>query len=212
MNERIRGGRGKRQRRQKVKPKGIFCLEGDWWGKIARQASVEPALEVLHQWDPYYIPYVHRDVATRAEFDHDLSKWCQKGASKYPILYLAFHGDPGVIYTGDRRKGENTVSLDELEDQLEGACSRRIIHFGSCSTIDVNGNRINRFLRNTGALAVCGFREAVYWLDSTAFELVVFGAMQLNALTLRGARAMRNRIMNQNKAMAKELGFRMVVQ
>ena len=201
-----------RKRGPRVKPKGIFCIEGSWTGRIDQPMSVRPALELLHQWHPFNIPFVHRDVITRAEFEAYLSKWCQKSAQKrYPILYLAFHGQQETLYIGDNRKKENTVSLDEIEDLLAGRCDQRIIHFGGCGVIDTNGNRLNRFLRNTEALAVCGYREDVLWLDSIAFEMLIFGAMQLNTLTRSGARAMQRRIEGEGGGLARRLGFRMVV-
>jgi hypothetical protein len=126
--------------------------------------------------------------------------------------HLGFHGDPGVIYLGDGRKRANTISLEDLEERLAGKCHRRIIHFGTCATLDVNGHRLNRFLRNTGALAVTGYREYVYWLSSAAFEILVFGAMQDNSLTRLGAKAMRNSILKESPYLARKLGFRMVVR
>jgi len=203
-----------KKRRQTVKPKGIFCIEGSWTGRIDKPMSVRPALELLGQWDPFNIPFSHRDVITRAEFEVYLKKWCQVGnQKKYPILYIALHGDTDELYLGDGRKSENTVTLDELEDMLSGQCHRRIIHLGSCGTMNVHGRRLNRFLRNTRALAVCGYCEDVLWLDSMAFELMVFGAMQLNSLTRPGAKAMSRRIFNKKKSgeMARSLGFRMVI-
>jgi hypothetical protein len=196
---------------KRVKPKGVFCIEGDWWGKVHRQSSVRPALELLHQWDPYYIPFVHRDVATRQEFEYYVRKWRQKGTRKYPILYLAFHGDPGVLYVGDGRASRNRVSLDDVADLLDAACAGRIIHFGSCGTLDLHGHRLNGFLKRTHALAICGFCDSILWLDSTAFDLHVFAAMQLNALTRSGARAMNTRIRSQHRSLAKRLGFRMII-
>ncbi len=79
------------------RPNGIFCLEGDWWGLFKRPASIRPVLELLSQWDPYHVPYIHRNVATRAEFDHYLTKWKQSAAVRYPILNLSFHGETGAL-------------------------------------------------------------------------------------------------------------------
>ncbi len=173
--------------------------------------SVRPALDLLSQWQPYAIPFVHRDVITRAEFNAYIEKWCQQSSSRFPILYLAFHGDSTSIQVGDARRSENCVSLDELEDMLFGRCARRIIHLGSCGSVDVNGNRLNRFLRNTGALAIFGYRGYIDWLESMAFELTIFAAMQMNTLTRSGVRAMKRQIERSSGAMAKRLDFRAVV-
>jgi len=152
--------------------KGIFCLEGGWSNDLKDESSVEDALVLLRKVWPYYTPYIRRDVATRAEFDHYVAKWCQARYAAYPILYLAFHGTEGTIQFGDLRKPENVVTLDELEQSLEGRCRGRIIYFSSCETMREHGNRLRSFLRRTDALAVCGFRKYVDWLTSMAFDLL----------------------------------------
>lgn len=194
-----------------MKTKGIFCLEGDWWGRLDRLSTVEPILKLLRRWDPYYVPYVHRDVATRDEFEYYITKWTQRVAVKFPILYLAFHGDRSTLYIGDRRRKKNHVTLGELGEMLEHKCQKKLIFFGSCETLDLHGHSINAFMRHTGALAVCGYREKVDWLDSTAFELVALGAFQLHALTRQGVRASERRILRSAPALARRLQFRMVV-
>jgi hypothetical protein len=195
----------------RVVPKGIFCLEGDWWGKLHKGSSVEPILDLLHQWDPYYVPYVRRDVATRAEFEYYISRWAQKRMAAYPILYLAFHGKSSEVTIGDHRRIENRVTIAELGDMLEAKCHGRMIYFGSCQTLDLHGNSIQAFLRKTGALAVCGYRRDVEWLDSTAFELVMMSAMQLHSMTRRGAAAMQRRIDSRAPVLARKLRFHMVI-
>ena len=192
--------------------RGVFCLEGDWWYNLKRQSSVEPILELLEQWDPFFVPFIHRNVATTETLEYYLTKWSQKKHVDYPILYLAFHGNPGAIYIGDMRRKRSEVTLEELEDWLDGRCKGRIIYFGTCATMDVHGHYLNQFLRRTGALAVCGYTEDVDWLRATAFELLVFASMQQNALTVAGARAMKRRIMREAGALVKQLKFRMIVK
>lgn len=200
------------KRRKRPRAKGVFCLEGDWWGKVHQVSTVEPILSLINKWDPYYVPYVHRDVATRDELEYYLQAWAQRKLARYPILYLAFHGDPNVIHIGDQRLSENTVTLDEMAALLQGRCRGRIIYFASCATLKLHGNAIRSFLKQTNALAVCGYRATVDWLDATAFELIVFSAMQQNAATAAGARAMRRRIRERAPYLVRRLGFHMVVR
>ena len=192
--------------------KGIFCLEGDWWGKLHRGSSVEPILELLRQWDPYYVRYVRRDVATRSEFEYYISRWAQKSMAAYPILYLAFHGKSSEVTIGDQRLAENRITVAELGDMLEGRCHGRMIYFGSCDTLDLHGNSIQAFLRKTGAIAVCGYRRDVEWLEATAFELVVMAAMQIHSMTRQGAGAMQRRITARAGELARALRFHMVIR
>ena len=192
------------------KPHGVFCLEGEWWNNMKEPSSVEPLFELLLS-SPYRVPFIHRNADTLASMKVYLGKWTQTKYADYPILYLAFHGGEGGVYLGDLRRADCEVKLDDLEEFLKGKCKGRIIHFGSCSTLGLHGRRLSSFLRRTGALAVCGYEGQIDWLESAAFELLEFAAMQGNALTLAGARAMRDRIYAGARQLCQELRFRMVV-
>jgi len=192
--------------------RGIFCMEGDWWNNLKRRSSVEPVLHLLSQWDPFFTPYIHRDVDTAASFWHYLQKWSGKRYADYPILYLALHGDAGQIRIGDRRRRDSAVDLKTLAEKLRGRCAGRIIYFGTCATMAVHGNALKAFLKKTGALAVCGYRQPVDWLMATGFDLLVLAAMQQNALRADGARAMWRRIRSASGSLARHLGFRMVIR
>ena len=63
--------------------KGIFCLEGDWWG-VKDSTTVEPVLRLLETAADYRVPYIHRDVGTRSEFDFYLKKWKRRSMSRFP--------------------------------------------------------------------------------------------------------------------------------
>lgn len=157
------------------------------------------------------VPYLHFDVGTREEFDYYLKKW--RGASfrdTHPILYLGFHGDPGEIWLGETRS--NCVDLDELADLLDGRCKGRIVHFGSCSTLDVHGHKLNAFLNRTDALAVCGFKSDVDWLQATAFEMLVMGGLQEVSFTSRGMGKFERKLKEAAPGLLRKLDFRMCVR
>ena len=186
--------------------KGIFCLEGEWWG-VKDTTSVEPVLRLLQTMGGYKVPYVHRDIGTREEFDFYLKKWSGQSYASHPILYLGFHGESGCILVGEGRS--NRLELMELADQLEGCCKGRVIHFGSCSTLDVNGHTLNGFLQRTGALAVLGFRREVDWLPSAAFDTLVLGYLQGVSFTAHGMRKLRRLLEENASGLSKKLEFRM---
>jgi hypothetical protein len=194
------------------KPHGVFCLEGEWLHSLKRAMSVEPILALLEQLEDYRVPYIHRDVGTAEELTYYLRKWIQKRHADHPILYLAFHGEKGALLVGDGRTSTGTRTLDILEDELQGSCTRRVIFFAGCNTVDLHGHRLNRFLSSTGALAVCGYTKSVDWLKSAAFELFLLGAIQRNALTTAGMRSVMNRIKREVPVLAKDLGFRTVIK
>ncbi|MCB1232149.1 MAG: hypothetical protein KDN19_17920 [Verrucomicrobiae bacterium] len=189
--------------------KGIFCLEGDWDRDLRTTITVLPFLELLAQVNRPPIPSIRRDIGTATEMEYYLKKWCQKRYARFPILYLGFHGDPGVLYLGGDRRA--TVDLDWLEESLAGKCKGRLIHFGSCGTLATHGRRLNRFLRVTGAVGVCGYKVDVDWLLAAAFEIILLGVIQQFSLTRSGLAAVDRRVRREAGGLTKDLAFRMVV-
>ena len=169
--------------------KGIFCLETHEWfsheemeGKIDN-TSVEPSLMLLERMAGYNVPYRRRDVATRTEFEYFLEKYFDEGHEDYPILYLSFHGHgpendrlPGLTL------GDGTdYSLDDLESLIKGRCKGRVIHFGACGVMKAGSDRLQLFLDNSGAAAVCGYKKDVDWLESAAFDVLLMGYLRCAA-------------------------------
>jgi len=190
--------------------RGVFCLEGDWWG-ITDTTSIEPALELLKSSGQRAFDYIHRDVGVVAELEYYLAKWTQRQLARYPILYLGFHGDEGCVCVGDARRREHKLSLDWFEERLEGRCNKRVIHFGSCGFMAKDARRLRRFLRRTGALAVCGYKGDVGWLESIAFELLLLDEFQECAWDAgRGMAGVNRRLRKHAAGLARMLNFRMV--
>jgi hypothetical protein len=194
------------------KSKGIYCIEGDWWGKPHRQSSVQPMLELLSKWDFCPVPYVCRDVATRDEFDYYLKQCTQKKFARFPIIYFAFHGAKGEVHIGDARKSDSKVDIQEIAETLEGRCAGKVLYFGCCDTLRIHGNELKGILKRTGAKAVCGYTCEVDWLESTAFDTMLLGQFQCNAITSSGLRAVQSRIRKIAKTLVDRLEFRMVVK
>ena len=194
------------------KAHGIFCLEDDWWRDFNRTSTVEPVLSLIAQGVEMDVPHVHRDVGTVEELDYYLKRWTQAGSAQYAILYLAFHGRQGAIFVGDRRRKRSVVTLDDLADMLGEGLSGRIVHFGSCETMGVDKRHIRRFLTNTGLVAATGFKSQVDWLTSAVFDVLLFEAMLRHSLTPGGARAIRNDMWNEYRALCNRLDFRMIVR
>ena len=186
--------------------KGIFCLEGDWWS-VKDKTSVEPLLRLLETAACWKVPYVHHDTATHEEFYHYLKKWSGRTFASHPILYLNFHGERGGIVVGEGRS--STISLNELAEHLAGTCKGRVIHFGSCCTLDVHGRELNRFLDRTGVCAVLGFRNEVEWMKSAAFELLLMVLLQDVSFKRPGMRKLWRRLNENAPGLRKSLDFRM---
>jgi hypothetical protein len=172
--------------------KGIYCVEGLWDHRnIQDKSTVLPILDLLEKKG--YCNYIYHDCATRNELEFFLDKWKNKTISeKYPILYMAFHGQEGCIKITHKEK----YSLEELGDLLEGKCSGKVIYFGSCSTLNIDKRIIKNFLERTGALAAIGYKTEVDWIKSAACDLFVFEALQNDKLDTRGMDNIHNKIIN----------------
>lgn len=187
-----------------MKTKGVFCLEGLWNNKLNDKTSVKPMLDLLEV--AIDIPYIYYDCATTEETKYLLNKYKAKGYSKYSILYLAFHGMESNINTSN-----GDISIDEIGEILEGKCKGRIIHFGSCKTLNIDARKLKGFLRQTGASAVCGYKAKIPWLESSAFDLLLMNQFQDNSFDGRGIKTIQRKA-NELSKKFKDLQFRMVVK
>ena len=186
---------------------GIFCLEGDWNRDFNRSWSVRPILDILRHGMERKVAIVHRNVATRAELAHYLRRW--KRTRTYGLLYLGFHGDPGVLYLDDRH--HDIVTLEDVASMLGAGLAGRLVHFGSCSTFAVDRRRVTRFLRRTGLTAATGFATDLPWLRSLSFELLMLSTLVERRVTLRNARRVRLQLRKDVPSLRREVAFRMVI-
>jgi hypothetical protein len=188
---------------------GIFCLEGDWYGDHNRSTTVRPLLDLIGQGMRTKLDFVHRDVATREEFVHYVKRW--RRATRYGLLYLAFHGDPGRLFLGHRQRDRDALTLDEIADIIGPGVSGRVVHFGSCSTFACDRRHIQRFLRRTGVTAATGFAADLDWFRSTVFELLVLSALVERHVTRRSARRLEKELRREAPNLRREFAFRMVI-
>ena len=151
--------------------KNVFCLEGDWQKDMRDNSSIRAALMFLKE--NLSIKYIYKQCGTRENLEYYLTLWQQKKYADYSICYFAFHGVPESIQVG-----KEFVTLAELADMLQGSCQDKIIHFGSCKTLNTEPAVIKRFLEHTGALCVCGFETEINFVESSAFDMVLIEQFQ----------------------------------
>lgn len=151
--------------------KDIYCLEGDWNKDLREHSSIKAALEFMKT--NCGINFIHRHCGTKESLFYYLDLWKSKKYSKHSICYLAFHGRTGSVKIGD-----DFVKIEELGEILQGACTNKIIHFGSCLTMNVNEDRIKEFMQKTGALCVCGFQKKINFLESSVFDMLLIDMFQ----------------------------------
>lgn len=167
--------------------RGIFCVEGSWYpNKLHKPDSVRPMLEMFRD-DGY--PVVHRDCGTSADFFFYLDQWMLKRYARLPVLYLAFHGRPGLVEVGN----EN-VKLDTIVNKLYGKCRHKVVVFGTCATM-ANANTMRTAMHDMKAELVCGYRNFVpEWLPSTALDMAVLHTILEGRFTPSGFIETANRI------------------
>ena len=183
---------------------GIMCLEGDYEESLEDRSSMLPILDLLERVSRDGITYIHRDVGTRAELDYYLRKWIER--NDYYTLYLSFHGTADGIQMSEHDDG--TATLEHLADILADAINDCVVHFGSCSVLAAEDQRLQHFLARTGARAVMGYAKDVDWLDSAALDMVVLATLGRYKQLGTGLRQLEEA--PRYASLRKELGFRIV--
>lgn len=184
--------------------KGIFCLEGFWYGDHRDKTSMFPVLDLVHRYNK--MPFIHHRCATVEEFQFSIGRWRNKTFhKKYPLLYLGFHGHPGLIQVG-----KQTITLDDLASLLEDKCEGVVIHFGCCSTLDIDKRLLQSFMQKTRSVAVMGYKEEVPWLLSSSFEILLLESLSNHPFDSKGVKQIYKQVMEEYGTQARKLDFRFV--
>lgn len=180
--------------------KNIFCIEGNWNHNLKDKTSIRSALDFIeHNGD---VKYIHKNCSTPGQLEEWLKEAALKRYDRYSILYLAFHGNPGAIHVGKRKK----LTLGEIAEILQDKAHDKIIHFGSCSTLNIPKWDINRFMKRTGALAVSGYSCDIDFMPSTFLDILYFQFCQ----RYREMPLIHQDVKAFYGPMARQLGFKMV--
>ncbi len=174
----------------------IYCIEGHWdYGKRTAEPSVEPMLKLLSdmgEWD-----YARRDCATEEEMKYWIKhEWCR--CKHGSILYIASHGRQGGVSLSN----ELNLGLGRVAD-LVGDCEGRMVHFGGCRVLNVKEDVVRKFMMDTRAVVVSGYRNIVGWTDAKwrpgiALELLLFSSVGRYNLSdgrsVRGLESVREKL------------------
>lgn len=179
--------------------KEVFCLEGDWNKNLKKQNSMMEVLVFLKKNRD--INYIHRHCGTRENLEYYIGKWKMKRYADYSILYIAFHGKPNQILVG-----QDIITLDELADILGPNCHNKIIHFGTCHTLNTDMRQIKSFLRKTNALCVCGFGVEIKFVEGCVFDILLIDMLQ----DFKDITRVRANINLYYGSLARKLGFKLI--
>ena len=153
-----------------IDPLGIFCFEGDWGNRLDDTTSVRPLLETMNR--VVGVNYIHRRIGTKSELYYYVDRWLDDDLAAYRVGHFAFHGEDSALCVNDER-----VTLRGLGRKIGNRAEGRIIYFDACDTLNVDDSELDGFLSNTGADAVIGNAANVDWMESAAFDLLLFYAL-----------------------------------
>ena len=98
----------------------------------------------------------------------------QKRFKQHTIIQLAFHGSQGSLHVGKRKQ----TDFGTIAELLDGRAADKIIHFGSCSTLNIPARELRRFLKDTGALAISGYTKDVDFIERSVLDILYFRKCQ----------------------------------
>lgn len=170
-------------------------MESLYDDNVESRLSMQPILDVISKI--YKVKVTHLSCNTLHEFEFNLN--VIRRSRKSGVLYLAFHGASDCISLPDGRK----LSFDELAELMGQRFKNWVVHFGSCSTCNVDQERLREFRELTGVAAVTGYTKDIDWIDSAALDLVVLRWLQ----EYKDMSAMRRRIEKDYPDFVERLGF-----
>ena len=153
----------------------IHCFEGEWDRKRP-QLSIKPLIDLLVQVAADgSITSTHKFCQSIQRLTENLRLDGRTLSSKayQHCLYFAFHGDGNGLWGSE---GDKNVSFDEIADALGQRAAGSIIFFGSCGT-RATPAALTTLKAKTNARLVVGYAAAVYWFDSSVFEMAFFNEL-----------------------------------
>ncbi len=154
--------------------KNIFCIEGDWQPDLRKKDTILNALKFMETASGMKIKHIHRHCSTKEELENRINEYGRSLYNQFSIFYLAFHGVPNGLKL-DRK---NILSLDELGEMCQNKLNNKILHLGSCQTLNIDKRYIKKLLLKTGALCISGFKQEVPFVSSTIFDVLYFEMCQ----------------------------------
>lgn len=150
---------------------GIWLMEGNWSNSVTDVRTVAPVLQALEQAGSARTVHMHLNDAE--DLRQALKRWGQKQHSRFNIGYIALHGTPGTLYVGRERVDLHDLGATLPKDSMRG----KVLHFGSCSVLDLRPKERQELRAQLGVKMLTGFTEDVEWFDSLAFEILLFDVL-----------------------------------
>jgi len=153
----------------------IFCLETEWdftAKKMRDKSSVQPMLTFLEQ--SAGVEFVFRNVASFRDLSYYIEQLQKKLYKDFQIIYLAFHGHSQLIGIPSESV---PLYLSDLAKIANGVFQDKIIHLGSCRTLNTSDRIIKKFKKETGAKIVSGYTKSVDFIRSSVMDIAYFSEL-----------------------------------
>lgn len=147
----------------------IFCLETEWVQNVHSLKSKSSALSLLDflQNSDKRISFLFRNVATKEDFNFYINHLNYDSYKAYDMVYLCFHGSESSISLACGAK----IDIMDFAKEHMGIFEGKNVHFGCCSTLNIEEEKAKEFKRLTKARMITGYRKDVDFIDSFVFEL-----------------------------------------
>jgi hypothetical protein len=152
--------------------KNIVCLESLWDAELENRLSELPVLELTAR--TMGVKFIYLTCNTKRELRHNLRLVGSSKRKAYGILMLAFHGEPGSIELA----GDSNLNLEGLITMMGRRFAGWVVHFASCGTVNVEKQRLQRFVEATGVAMVMGYTKEVDWTEGTVMDLLLLRWLQ----------------------------------
>jgi hypothetical protein len=182
----------------------IFVLESSWdKEKPLTHSSIMPMINEFAKQRG--IKAYHQVFTDTRSFRHWIKEFNKVSNSK-TLLYIASHGTEDCLY-GTISGIKKTTIIHALKN----AKKIQYVHFGAC--LFGNINNLKAILNNATHLNwAAGYRKSVDWVDSTLFDLLLWGKITPNGRSdeqknIKTHTIVNELLNNQAKGLADELGF-----
>ena len=185
--------------------KSILVLESAWEKNSLKPISVWPLVEGFANANN--IKAFHRSFNDTDSFKYWIRIFNNKRNNyRSPkLLYIAAHGTHNQLCSVG-----NNINRDTVFNTLKKSKNIEYVHFGSC--LFGNSENLQTLLKKASHIRMAaGFNEAVDWVDSTAFDLMLWQRISTRDENVKNKKlqtVVEDYVKNDVAGLAKKLGFR----
>ena len=183
--------------------KSILVLESPWDYDSVKSKSVWP---FVSEFANAMCLHAHHQIFTDTKsFCHWINVFNEEKLTAPKFLYVAAHGGVGQICGLKNKINGNTII-----EKLKKSKNINYVHFGSC----LFGNKPNLelILKKVSHIRMAaGYKESVDWLDSTAFDLMLWKRIAFRVNENKNQKLhsiVSDFVMNEVPGLSENLGFR----